>query len=77
MAAIDHRARLRIDAAPPTQRFVEDHARSLGFSLPERHTPEPDAHHGVLSLITRPVTADSTQSKVEPNTTSSPRFPGA
>ena len=64
-----------IDATPPAERLIEYEAKTSGFPRNDRGGIV--SHQAGSVLITLPVTADSTQSAADPNTTSTPMLPGA
>ena len=77
MPAVDHLAGLRVKAAPEAQRLSGAQRHPLGSTGYYRLSLQRDHRaHGPSSTMTLPRTADSTQSTVVPNATSTLRMPG-
>lgn len=74
MVHVDDHSGFNVEPAPDAEGLVETADRTLARPIDQRASPQ---FQSAVSLTTRPMTADSTTSAVEPKTTGMPRLAGA
>ena len=75
--SVDDRAGRRIETAPETEWLWQDETLSARLAFAVGRTSHLDHRHADSSRVITPLTADSTQSAVDPNITWIPMLPGA